>query len=127
MTEEELKKFKDRLLEEKAQLEGELKSIGRINPNNPADWEPVPGDMDKTEADSNETADGIEEYEGNTAILKQLETRYNLILHALKKFDTKTYGKCEISGKDIEVERLEANPAARTGINHIGEEEPLVA
>ena len=36
-----------------------------------------------------------------------------------------TYGSCEISGEAIEVERLEANPAARTCKAHIEREAEL--
>jgi RNA polymerase-binding transcription factor DksA len=117
-------KMKERLLAEKATLEEELATVGRKNPDNDKDWEPVPPQEGET-ADDNVRADWIEEYEENTAILKQLETRYNNVLHALKKFDDGSYGKCEVSGEAIEVERLEANPAARTCKTHMGEEDSL--
>ena len=73
MIEEELKK-----------VESELKTVGRKNPDNPADWEPVPEKMDISPADDNEVADSIESYEENAAILKQLEIRYNELKSAFE-------------------------------------------
>ncbi|OHB04760.1 MAG: hypothetical protein A3B14_03850 [Candidatus Zambryskibacteria bacterium RIFCSPLOWO2_01_FULL_45_21] len=126
MAEQELKYFKERLETELSLLEKELGTVGRINPANPKDWEAVPAVMDAMPADENEVADTIEEYESNTAILKQLETRYNEVKRALAKIDNGKYGICEISGKMIERDRLEANPAARTCKEHISQEKDLV-
>jgi RNA polymerase-binding transcription factor DksA len=106
--------FKDKLEEDLVLVEQELNEVGRKNPDNKADWEAEPGDMNTDGADSNEVADNIEEFEGNTAVLKELEIRYNNIKDALKKIEENRYGLCEISGEPIEEERLIANPAART-------------
>lgn len=111
--------FKEKLQEEKARLEKELASIGRINPDNPADWEAVPVDPGSRESDLNSTADHIEDYETNTAILKQLEIQLNDVQDALAKIDAGTYGVCEVSGHEIEEGRLKANPAARTCMEHM--------
>lgn len=105
--------FKEELLAEKAKLENELSSIGRRNPANPADWEALPSETG-AEADPIDAASLIEGYETNTAILKELETRYNDVLAALGKIENGTYGTCEDSGGQISIERLRANPAART-------------
>lgn len=106
------------LEEEKARLEGELSSIGRRNPSNPNDWEALPDETGQ-EADPNDAADLIEGYEANTAILKELETRYNEVLAALARIQDGTYGICEVSGEPIEPERLGADAAARTCKAHI--------
>ena len=119
-------KYKIKLEEEKALLEKELKTIGRINPNNPKDWEPIQGDAKSGGSDRNEGADGIEQYEENTAILKELETRFNNVIRAISKLDEGGFGICEISGEEIELDRLEANPAARTCKAHMNEELPSV-
>ena len=113
-------KFKERLEGELKTLEGELQGIGVINPANPADWEPKQTDTGR-QADRTDTADLIESFEENSAILKELETRYNNIKRALEKIEQGTYGVCEVSGKQIEIERLLANPAARTCKEHLGE------
>ncbi len=111
--------FKQKLIEEKEKLESELATVGRINPDNPADWEPVPVDPGDREADPNSRADHVEEYETNTAILKQLEIQHTDVLDALEKIEKGTYGECEVSGHQIEEGRLKANPAARTCMEHM--------
>lgn len=117
--------LKKKLEDEKVLLESELRSIGRVNPDNPKDWEAKPVDLDLLPSDENDMADGIEELENNTAVLKELEIRYNQVKEALSRIETDTYGKCEISGEAIEEERLEANPAARTCIAHKERESEL--
>lgn len=109
---------KQKLTEELALLTEELRSVGRMNPANPGDWEPVPGNLNVLDADPNERADRIEEYEGNTAILKELEIRYNNVRDALARIEHGTYGTCSVGGEPIPPERLEANPAADTCIEH---------
>jgi RNA polymerase-binding transcription factor DksA len=111
--------FKEKLEEELSLVEKELNDIGRKNPDNKEDWEAEPADMNVDSADSNETADNIEEFEENTAVLKELEIRYNDVKDALAKIENNTYGLCEISGDPIEEERLIANPAARTCKKHM--------
>lgn len=118
LTPEQLNRFKERLLAEEQKLLGELKTVGRVNPSNPADWEPVPEDIDIMQADKNEAADAIEEFEENTAVLRELEIRYNNVKRALKKIEDGTYGMCEVGGETIDVKRLEANPAALTCVEH---------
>lgn len=121
MDEEQLQHFKEKLEKEKSLLEKELSSVGRINPENASDWQATPAKMDILNADENEVADSIEEFENNTAILKQLEIRFNEVKDALERIDNGTYGTCEISGEPIEIDRLEANPAARTSKKHTAE------
>ena len=111
--------FKDKLAEELILIEKELNDVGRKNPDNKNDWEAEPTNLNNDHADSDETADNIEEFEGNTAVLKELEIRFNDIKDALKKIEHGTYGTCEISGEPIEEERLIANPAARTCKKHM--------
>lgn len=116
--------FKQLLEEEKARLTSELQSVGRINPDNPKDWEPVPTEKGR-HADPNEAADDVEAYGENTAITNDLEIRYNNVARALKKIEEGTYGICEIGDHEIEKDRLEANPAARTCKEHLEEEGTL--
>ena len=110
------KHFKEKLETELKVLEEELNRVGRRNPDNPKDWEAVPEKWNTTGADKNETADSMEEFEENTATLKQLEIRYNNIKDALKQIEDRTYGVDEIDGKPIPLDRLEANPDAKTKI-----------
>lgn len=119
MNSKDLKYFKDRLLKEKTTLEEELATVGRKDPANPKDWQATVDDSSIDNADENEVADILEEYEEHSAILKQLEKQLLDVNDALKKIEAGTYGICEISGEEIEKERLEANPAARTSVKHM--------
>ena len=111
-------KFKENLTEELVKVEAELKTVGQINPANPADWEPIPEKGDVLASDRDEVADSIEAFEDNAGILKQLEIRYNEIKDALVRIESGKYGDCEVCGEKVEETRLEANPAARTCIKH---------
>lgn len=110
--------YKQRLEEEKQKLESELSTVGRRNPSNPADWEAVPPSSGQ-EADPNDAADLIEGFEANTAILKELEARYNTVLSALSRIEDGSYGVCNTGGEEIEEERLNADPAAMTCKAHL--------
>lgn len=125
MDTKDIEHFKGKLKEEMKNLVGELKTVGRINPDNPEDWEPTKADFNIPESDKNDVADEIEEYEERSAILKQLEIRYNEIKNALKKIEDGNYGICEISGEEIPRDRLEANPSARTKIEFADQGEEL--
>ncbi len=114
----DIARYKGVLEEEKGRLETELSSVGRRNPSNPADWEAVPSEVG-LEADPTDTADQIEGYEANTAILKELEARYNDVGAALARIEDGSYGTCETGGEAIEPERLDADPAARTCKAHL--------
>lgn len=115
----DLKYFKTKLEEEKIKLEEELKTIGRINPSNPNDWQAVPSDMEADAADRFEVAESIDLFEENTAILKELEIQLNDVKHALIKIDAGSYGLCEEDSKPIPIKRLEANPSAKTCLEHV--------
>jgi len=111
--------YKQKLEGEKKRLEKELMSVGRINPDNPKDWQPTPAEMDIMNADKNEKADAMEEFETRTAVEVELENRLNNIKSAIERIDSGTYGTCGVCGKEIEEDRLEANPAAKTCKEHI--------
>lgn len=112
------KYFETKLEKELKTLEMELKTVGHKNPDNPADWEATSNDVDTESSDLIDSADNIENYELNTAILKPLEIQYNDVKLALEKIKKGTYGVCEICNKSIEKERLEANPSAKTCLTH---------
>lgn len=109
--------FKVALETEKTTLEAQLATVGRRNPSNPNDWEPIPQSTG-LESDLLDTAEQIEGFEDNTAILKELEIRYNEVLAALARIDAGSYGVCEVGGETISEARLEANPAATTCVEH---------
>jgi len=114
----DIEKFKIKLEKELETLEAELKSVGHKNPQNPSDWEADAKDVDSEAIEEGDVAEAISTYEANTAILKQLEAQYNDVKLAIEKITKDDYGLCEVCGKTIEHERLEAFPAARTCTEH---------
>jgi RNA polymerase-binding transcription factor DksA len=117
----DLEKFKKGLKSEEASLISEMKKVSQKNPNVANDWEPKSENMDILRADRNEVADKFASFEGDVGILRKLEPQLNDVKLALSKIESNQYGICEICGKPIEVQRLEANPAARTCKKHINE------
>jgi RNA polymerase-binding transcription factor DksA len=117
--------LKERLEGEKKLLEEELSRLGAKNPGTPGDWVTAKPEGEEFGADRTDNAGVIEEQFGNSASMQELEGRYNTVTRALEKFANGTYGVCEMSGHDIEPERLEANPAARTCMAHMHEEKTL--
>ena len=118
MNKKDLEFFKKKLLTEKATLEEELGGIGQKNPSSPGGWEANSGGIKIDTADENELADKLEELEGNASIVNQLDSQLGEVKAALDRIEKGTYGLCEVCGKPIEKERLEANPAAKVSIKH---------
>lgn len=127
MNQEKLAYFKTKLEAEASEIEAELDKIAKKDPAQKGNWDPTAGDIDVMSplADPNEAADKIEELESNKMVTDALEVRYTQVMKALAKMDEGTYGTCEISGEQIEEDRLQANPAARTCKEHMKEEETL--
>jgi DnaK suppressor protein len=118
MNKKDLNYFTDKLVAEKAVLEQELGEIGKRNPSSNKGWEATSGGMKVDSADDNEMADKFGEIEENTGILNQLDSQLIEVNAALDRIQKGTYGLCEVCGKPIEKERLDANPAARVSIKH---------
>ena len=114
------KHLKNKLLAEKTVLLNDLKEIAVVkNKKNPDDWEAVPDKINGHSADPNEAGDRIESYENNTALVRQLERRLLEVDEALTNMDSGKYGLCRVCNKQIESDRLEANPAAPTCKEHM--------
>jgi RNA polymerase-binding transcription factor DksA len=58
------------------------------------------------------------EREKDLSILEQVEAELADVEHALRRLDDGTYGTCEVCGKAIPEERLEALPATRLCLEH---------
>ncbi|MCA9360935.1 hypothetical protein KC845_00080 [Candidatus Kaiserbacteria bacterium] len=117
--------YKDKLEAEKQILLTELESLGIQNGEVTQDWVALAPDTEVGDADENIVADKAEAFANRTAIVADLETRYNNIKLALSKIENNTFGLCEICGEVIEVDRLEANSASRTCKIHINDESEL--
>ncbi|MBA3789470.1 TraR/DksA C4-type zinc finger protein [Patescibacteria group bacterium] len=112
------KVYKTQLEEEKVRLETQMQDVGRPNPANPSEWEGVQKDQGQ-EADPNDQANLLDEYQENRAVLDVLNARHKDVVAALGRIDDGSYGTCSVCKKPIEKERLEADPAANTCKEHL--------
>lgn len=117
--------FKKKLEEEKERLEKELSTVAqekeaKEGQEGTSSWQALGTLVDEsTEADPNEVADKIEEFETNQAITESFKAELRDINDALQKIEAGTYGMCEICNEEIEDDRLEANTSARTCKKHM--------
>jgi len=63
------------------------------------------------------------EREKDLSILEQVDAELADVEHALHRLDDGSYGTCEVDGKPIPEERLEAQPATRFCLEHQSEAE----
>ena len=112
------KKIKEKLEIERDILFEELRDMGKLNTETD-EWEAIPEELNFPESDQNDMADRFENFEARSSLIKTLGPRLNNILKALKTLNRESFGKCEICKKDIEMTRLEINPAARTCKQHL--------
>lgn len=105
-----LAELKEKLIQEKTQLENELGKIAK----------PVAGEgnyetaFNEIGTDEDENASEVEEYADNLALEENLEKQLKEVLEALARIENGTYGKCENCNEEIPLERLRAYPAAKT-------------
>ncbi len=112
------KKIKENLEKERDILLLQLKDVGKLN-NETGEWEAIPEELDFPESDENDKADRFEDFEARSSLMRTLEPRLNDILRSLKNLNKESFGKCIVCKKDIEMARLEANPAAQTCKKHL--------
>jgi RNA polymerase-binding transcription factor DksA len=117
--------FKQKLQEELGLLEDELRELGALN--SAGEWEATGGDIDRTATESDELGDRMEDYQENRAEVDEMQIHWKNIKRALDNIEAGSYGMCEIGGEDIEIDRLEANPSARTCKAHMEDEKDLGA
>lgn len=117
---DELEVLRDRLEQEKAELEDELSAHGRVQ-SETGDWQGASIGFEGEESDFSDVADQIEELANNVSLVEELEERHQDVSDALERMEQGIYGICEVSGEPIPLERLQANPAARTTIEHADE------
>lgn len=116
---EELKK---KLEAEKMRLETSLAGFANRDPADKLNWKTRYPSLDDTGAKkddpSEENADEVEEYDVLLETEETLESRLKDVFEALEKIDGDSYGACGKCGKEIPLERLRANPAARFDMEH---------
>jgi len=119
----DIQNLKAKLLEERANLEKQLSDLGIMDPET-GDWGAYQKEAGEADVpDKNDAADFDEDFAIRANTLGELEKRHLDVQNALSKIERGdgSYGKCEISGKDIEEDRLDANPAARTCKEHMND------
>ena len=72
------------------------------------------GELSQYDNHPADTATDLYEREKDMALHAQLRHEYEEVQHALEKLQTGSYGVCEKTGEQIPLDRLEANPLART-------------
>ena len=118
--------LKTALEKERDLLTKELETIATPDPNLPGDWDIKHEEWEETEITSEEELESgvnvneIDEDMKNKALSDHLELRLKEINNALKRVEDGTYGICQVCQKPIPLERLKANPAASTDIEHAG-------
>ncbi len=111
--------FKNKLTEEQDLL---IKQLGDIAVEGEGGlWQAKDPQMDvmSPAAEPNEAADKLEELDERSEEIVTLSARLADVRLALENIETGNYGRCEVCNGQIEEERLEANPAARTCMAHM--------
>jgi DnaK suppressor protein len=108
-----MKELKEQLLKEKGELENDLARIARPVDKKEGDYETT---FDDIGSDREDNATEVDQYSDNLSVETTLEKRLQDIIDALERMEKGTYGICENCNTEISIERLKANPSARTCI-----------
>lgn len=108
-----LEELKQALLKEKEELETNLSKIAKPINKEKGDYETS---FDQIGDDEDDNASEVEEYSDNLAVENTLEKKLQDIIEALSEMENGTYGICKNCNEEIDIERLRANPSARTCI-----------
>ncbi|MFH1393141.1 MAG: TraR/DksA C4-type zinc finger protein [Patescibacteria group bacterium] len=121
-----LEELKLALEKERDLLVEELGTIATPDPNVKGDWDIKHSEWGENqitsqeELESGESVNEIDEDMKNKALSDSLELRLRDVNDALERMGGGIYGICEFCKKEIPIERLKANPAAKTDIEHAG-------
>ncbi len=119
-----INELKTALEKEQEILISELKTIATPDPNLKDDWNVKHeewGEDQITSEEELETGESVNESDEdmkNKALSDHLELRLKEVNDALKRVGDGTYGICRVCKNPIPIERLRANPAAETDIEH---------
>ncbi|EKE11536.1 MAG: hypothetical protein ACD_15C00064G0010 [uncultured bacterium] len=109
-----LSDIKNSLLKEKKELEENLRRIAKPINTQKGDYETT---FDDIGSDREDNATEVEEYTDNLPVEITLEKKLQDIIAALEKIEKGTFGVCEKCKQEIDIERLKANPSAKTCIS----------
>jgi RNA polymerase-binding transcription factor DksA len=119
-----LDELKSALEKERDLLTKELETIATPDPNLPGDWDIKHSEWEEDQITSREelqsgvSVNESDEDMKNKALSNHLELHLKDVNDALERMEKGIYGICEVCQKEIPVERLKANPAAKTDIEH---------
>ena len=119
-----LSELKTALEKERDLLTKELETIATPDPNVEGDWDVKHsewGEDQITSREELETGESVNESDEdmkNKALSDRLELRLKEVNDALERMESGSYGICETCQKEISIERLKANPAAKADIEH---------
>ena len=113
ISKQDLENLRATLEEEKTSVVQTLAEHGKKIDGN---WQGVAQGFEENAADETDGADKMEELATNIPLVETLEARLKDVDDALAKMKEGTYGTSEDTGEEISIERLRANPAARTNI-----------
>ena len=108
-----LSELKSVLVKEKDDLERDLARIAHPIDKKGGDYETS---FESIGTDKEDNATEVDQYTQNLSVETSLEKKLQDVIEALSKMEKGTYGKCENCGTDIPLERLKANPSAKTCI-----------
>lgn len=106
---DKIRELKEKLIEEKVKFEEELKIIAKPN----EEGDDFATKFEEVGEESDENASEVSMYESSLGVEDSLEKQLKEVNSALKKIESGKYGKCELCGRDIRVERLEVYPGAK--------------
>ena len=109
-----LAELKASLLAKKEELEKNLNRIAKPVDLKKGDYETS---FDEIGNDREDNTTEVEEYTDNLPVEITLEEKLQDVLDALQKMEDGTYGTCENCQQEISIERLKANPSAKTCIS----------
>ena len=113
---------RQRLADERARLDGVKSTFDTEGLNDESESESL-GELSSYDQHQADVGTETFEREKDLSILEQVEAELADVEHALRRLDDGTYGTCEVCGKAIPDERLEAMPAARLCLEHQAEAE----
>jgi len=114
MDKKTLSELKKKLEQERVLLEKDLLKFADKDKKMPDDYDTRFPDLGGRSSAPDEDAKETEAYENLLAVEYALELRLKEVNEALKKIKEDNYGHCEICKKDIQLDRLKANAAAKT-------------
>ena len=108
---------KEKLIEEKNKIEGELSHIAIKDEHGV--WQAKQTEINDSRSDDEEVAESATEFQENESIAEDLKNQISDINEALVNIETGGYGICVNCNQPIEEDRLLANPPAKTCKAHM--------